>query len=130
MSERKHREAFALMWYACKSCGHRERVWNSRDGVTPFGFQCPSCDQTLLHVDWQKDQYAPDHKLLRGQRFWRDGTPDEAESIMRKRIELYRKDFPQSPEEEAELILSARNGSAEGEFRTGWPRLDISGGLE
>ena len=34
-----HREAFCLMWYACP-CGHAERYWNSRDGVTPFMIGC------------------------------------------------------------------------------------------
>jgi len=32
--QHRHAEAFKLMIYAC-SCGHRETIWNSRDGVTP-----------------------------------------------------------------------------------------------
>lgn len=121
-----HGEAFMLMTYACE-CGHRETIWNSRDGVTPFCMNCPSCGgSTLRHVDWQRDVYAPDHKLHKGQRFWRDGTPDEAERIMRRRIYLMRDQYPCTPEKEVELIRGARTG--ENEFRQGWPMLDQHNG--
>lgn len=121
-----HGEAFMLMTYAC-DCGHRETIWNSRDGVTPFGMNCPSCGgSTLRHVDWQRDVYAPDHKPHKGQRFWRDGTPDEAEAIMRRRIASMRDQYPCSPEKEAELIRWAREGKDE--FQPGWPTLDIATG--
>lgn len=121
-----HAEAFALMWYRCESCGHTERFWNSRDGVTPFGCGCPSCGQTLSHSDWQRDVYAPDHKLRYGQRFWRDGTPDEAEAIMRRRIDrLKNTHLGCDPKDEKELIEYARSG--EGEFQKGWPMLSVAG---
>jgi hypothetical protein len=123
----KHGEAFMLMAYACV-CGHRETIWNSRDGVTPFGTGCPSCGKPeLRHVEWQRDVYAPDHKLHRGQRFWRDGTPDEAEAIMRRRIEMLKDKFPIEPERAARLIQSARDGSEDSGFRRGWPMIDIHG---
>jgi hypothetical protein len=126
MGERKHREAFCLMWYACKSCGHRECIWNSRDGVTPFGTTCPSCRETIYHVDWQRDEPAPNHKLIVGQRFWRDGTPDEAEAIMRRRIAKAKGGrWEASPEVAEQLIRSARDESDESEFRKGWPALDV-----
>jgi hypothetical protein len=62
----QHKEAFALMWYAC-ACGHRERFWNSRDGVTPFGgIECPSCGEKgmsmtggLSHIRFDLDEHAP-----------------------------------------------------------------------
>jgi len=120
----EHKEAFCLMWYGCK-CGHRERVWNSRDGVTPFGCGCPSCGATMFHVEWQRDEPAPDHKLFTGQRFWRDGTPEEAETIMRRRIERSKGiQCDPSPELAAKLIQSARTGDSD-EFRKGWPMLDV-----
>lgn len=120
-SKDTHRKAFCLMWYACK-CGHRERIWNSRDGVTPFGTACPSCGDIMDHVDWKQDERAPQHKLRTGQRFWRDGTPDDAEAIMRRRIERLRDRWPQTPGQDAALITSARSG--DDEFRPGWPMLD------
>jgi hypothetical protein len=77
----------------------------------------------MLHVDWGSDLYAPDHKLLDGQGFWRDGTPDEAEVIMRRRIEQMRDKYPCTPAKEAELIKMARSEGNEGEFQKGWPML-------
>lgn len=120
-----YKEAFSLMWYACK-CGHRERIWNSRDGVTPFGCLCPSCAGTMSHVEWHRDTPAPGHKLTIGQRFWRDGTPDEAEAIMRYRIEKSKgTKWEASAELAAKLIENARKEDDESEFRKGWPMLDV-----
>lgn len=120
----KHGEAFMLMTYACK-CGHRETIWNSRDGATPFCTGCPSCCggmSPLQHVQWSRDTYAPDHRPHLGQRFWRDGTPEDAEMIMRRRIEALRFEYPITPEHEDELLAYARNG--DGEFQVGWPLLE------
>lgn len=126
----QHGEAFMLMTYACE-CGHREIIWNSRDGVTPFGSTCPSCGKpSLRHVDWQRDVYAPDHKLHRGQRFWRDGTPDEAEAIIRRRIETIKDRYPLRPEDAERLIRNAREGGDDSEFRKGWPALSQATGKE
>ena len=83
-----HLEAFCLMWYRCDRCQHMERFWNSRDGVTPFGTQCPSCgDRSLHHVYFGSDQYAPDHKPPAGQKVWIDMTRERAEQIVRQRID-------------------------------------------
>jgi hypothetical protein len=79
----QHAEAFCLMWYACR-CGHQERIWNSRDGVTPFGTRCPSCNQpTLQHERWSEDAYAPDFKPAFGQRQWVSMTRERAEHLAR-----------------------------------------------
>lgn len=59
-----HREAFALMQYESAetpSPSVRRVVWNSRDGVTPFGFTDPTTGIGLTHVRWNEDRYAPDH---------------------------------------------------------------------
>lgn len=119
-----HAEAYCLMWYVCRGsdCGHVERIWNSRDGVTPFGTGCPSCGGTLTHQHWHRDTYAPDHKLHRGQRFWRDGTPDEAAEIMRKRLSNH--PGGRSAEWDAQLIEDARLGR-DHDFTMGWPVLDV-----
>lgn len=124
----EHKEAFCLMWYGCK-CGHRERIWNSRDGVTPFGTTCPSCRGIMDHVDWRADTLAPDHKLTIGQRFWRDGTPDEAEAIMRRRIEKAKGTRWEVPTEEIDALVASVCGKQdEGEFRKGWPTLEVYAG--
>lgn len=113
------------MWYACRNCPHTERIWNSRDGVTPFCLECPSCGElSLQHVAWQMDAYRPNHKPNHGQQFFRDGTPDEAAEIMRKRLDSCKGTrYKLSPEEAEELIEKVRSGKT-GEFQTGWPTVD------
>jgi hypothetical protein len=82
----QHAEAYCLMWYACE-CGHRERIWNSRDGVTAFGMACPSCNEPKLqHVDWKLDVYAPDHVPAPGQRVWITMTRERALQIARRTV--------------------------------------------
>lgn len=85
MSEYTHKEAFALMNYACK-CGHREVIWNERDGVTPFTIGCPSCGDGmgLTHHSFWLDRCDPGHKPHRGQRVFCAMTADRAELIARK----------------------------------------------
>lgn len=59
-----HREAFALMQYESAETpvpSVRRLVWNSRDGVTPFGFTDPTTGIGLTHVRWSEDRYVPDH---------------------------------------------------------------------
>lgn len=114
-----HAEAFCLMWYACE-CGHRERIWNSRDGVTAFGFGCPSCGNTCLHVDWKLDHFFPQYKPYRGQRFWRDGTVEDAVAIINRRDQQQR--IP------AGIKLRMMQNAIEniGEWIKGWPMLDVA----
>jgi len=119
----RHMEAFCFMTYACEKCFHRERIWNSRDGVTPFGTTCPECGAySMTHAEWQNDYYAPDAKLEPGALFWRDGTPAEAEQIIRKRIERA-KGTPYEVKVEAagEFISKLLK---DGDFQAGWPKLD------
>ncbi len=85
----KHKEAFCLMWYGC-ACGHRERFWNSRDGVTPFCTLCPSCNRPdLTHVWFNRDEPAPTHKPAHGQCVWIDMTRERASQLARERIALH-----------------------------------------
>ncbi len=123
MTKHRYGEAYMLMWYICKSCRAREMIWNSRDGVTPFGINCPSCGEIMNHVDWNSDRYEPNHQLNGDQRFFRDGTPDEAETIIRARIERLQNHYPLSDQEQEQLVKSCRSGK-EHEFQQGWPILD------
>jgi hypothetical protein len=116
MTEHDHKEAFCLMWYRCDTCGHKERIWNSRDGVTPFGMGCPSCGCfDMMHCDFQLDNYAPEHKLHRGQRFWRDGT------------DAFANQGQAVPEKVKKEMLAdlERSSETRAEFQDGWPALDI-----
>lgn len=109
-----HVEAFCLMWYACRRCPHRERIWNSRDGVTPFGMGCPSCGGTeLFHIDFFRDQYAPNHKPADGQRVWIDMTRERATEIADARISMTGRNRPLSEDEREQVIESFfREGKA------------------
>lgn len=120
---RTHKEAFALMWYGCERCGHRERIWNSRNGVTPFGTTCPSCGASMLHVDWQNDERQPNHKPHRGQRFWRDGTRDEGVAIIEKRLANFAKSGHAVPPAVAEAMGQEARDQTD-DWRPGWPFLD------
>ena len=129
MGQYQHKEAFALMWYACL-CGHRERIWNSRNGVTPFGgVPCPSCrgrdagyNGGLSHVDFHLDEPAPDHKLKNGQRFFRDGAADEAVDIVRRRLERFAESGNHVPADVRERLLNDARALT-GEWRPGWPEI-------
>ena len=119
----QHAEAFCLMWYACP-CGHRERFWNSRDGVTPFCTRCPSCDRpTLQHVDFGLDQYVPDHKPAHGQRIWIDMTRERAEVIARRRVETARSQGYVLPEDRLAALIDSIYGEHGGRA----PDLAITG---
>lgn len=123
----RHPEAFALMWYAC-TCGHRERFWNSRDGVTPFGgILCSSCGEgDLRHVDWSADTCKPDHKLVVGQRFFRAGTAIDAVRIIERRIKHQNVMGAPIPDDiKAVMLHDAREQT--GEWHEGWPMVDRRG---
>jgi hypothetical protein len=146
-----HKEAFALMWYACP-CGHRERIWNSRDGVTPFGgIRCPSCGSTtprpqtpgdesdlakalrklggqasppgMEHVFFGSDECRPDHKPHPGQRIWRDGTPADAVAILERRFKAFANRGQAVPDQVRDRMMAdAREGREE--WMAGWPMLE------
>jgi len=122
----KHGEAFALMLYRCE-CGAKERIWNSRDGVTPFGgIPCSSCGQAKMqHIAWHLDEKVPDHKLHIGQRFFRDGTVEEALAILQKRFYQFSEAGNPVPDHiKIHMLDAVRTGSEDSEFRKGWPKLD------
>lgn len=125
-----HGEAYMLMIYECRVCGGREFIWNSRDGVTPFGISCrnAACNEQemgspMLHIAWQADKRLPAFTPWRGMRIFRDGTLEEARAIMRRRIESCRgTEYACSPEQAEELL--ARVSDQDGEFRRGWPMVE------
>jgi hypothetical protein len=110
----RHAEAFALMWYGCE-CGHRERIWNSRDGVTPFSMGCPSCGGDLRHVEWNRDQRAENHQPHYGQRVWIDLTPEKAHDYATRRVDsMHRAGHPYPPDmTRDQLIESVAKGMLE-----------------
>jgi hypothetical protein len=83
----QHAEAFALMLYQGRESKRVVDVWNSRDGVTPFGMDIDGEEYT--HIAFGFDRYAPAHKLRPGDYFWRDTTEDEARRIAARRVDHY-----------------------------------------
>lgn len=75
----QHAEAFCLMRYAAVESDGLLVIWNSRDGVTPFGFSRDG--KEYRHVEWNRDRCVPDHKLYPGDLFWRDQTLEDAQAI-------------------------------------------------
>lgn len=78
MSSHVHAEAFALMQYECKKCHAVELIWNSRDGVTPFGVDCRQCGGEAMHARWSEDKYEPNYTPPLGSRMFVDLTAEAA----------------------------------------------------
>ena len=125
----QHAEAFNIMAYRCDLCAVTELVWNSRDGVTPFCIGCSSCGAgEANHANWGLDVYAPDHRPLKGQRYFRDGLRAEARAIMRARLEKGRDTSYEVPEDEwPAFIDECLSDDEHGEFQRGWPMLVVAG---
>jgi predicted RNA methylase len=105
----RHGEAFALMKYQNAATGRVEWLWNSRDGVTPFGIDDPLApadaldayaekrkeegfvpgDQNpdpsvMTHADWHEDVFLPNFIPTEGNRIfmsWADAPAYHRESI-------------------------------------------------
>lgn len=76
MSQYHHREAFCLMLYR-DSAGNEEWIWNSRDGVTPYGITSRQ-GLDAVHVEWNRDRCLPGHRPRRGDRVFVDLTIERA----------------------------------------------------
>lgn len=71
----KHKEAFCIMLYKCEDCNHSERLWNSRDGVTPFMILCSKCNKGLMkHICWSFDKRIKSYSPKVGERIFIDMT--------------------------------------------------------
>lgn len=69
----RHVEAFRMMTYECRVCGKQMRIWNSRDGVTPFTVTCRLCDKGfMVHINWANDPLLPRYSPQVGDWIWVD----------------------------------------------------------
>lgn len=65
-------------------------VWNSRDGVTPFGIKDPISGEDLVHLGpWAEDAYEPDYKPKTGDLVFIDLHPEKALKLATDKVELY-----------------------------------------
>ncbi len=108
----QHPEAFCLMWYECEVCRARERIWNSRDGVTPFGVGCQECGNVATHVDLEKDQRVVEHALPADRRYrvFIDMPKGLEEAMVRGRIRRSQRDLTA---EQAEHLVQRHMEDAE-----------------
>lgn len=77
-------EAFCHMLYRSES-GREISIWNSRDGVTPFGVFID--DEDMTHVEWQKDQRNPGYEPKPGDYIFVDMTLEVALAARLKYVE-------------------------------------------
>ncbi len=81
-------EAFNLMRYQTKDGTLTEVLWNSRDGVTPFGIRSTD-GREMTHVDWHLDRFAPNYKPTPGSRVFVTLSKERATEIARERVATY-----------------------------------------
>lgn len=86
----RHAEAYKLMNYRCRECGHHEILWNSRDGVTPFCIPCSKCNDPMgmTHVDWNSDRFSPWFSPTKGQRYFADMTRMRARELANSNADI------------------------------------------
>jgi hypothetical protein len=77
-----HPEAFCLMWYGTGVS--RVRIWNSRDGVTPFYMNGES-----KHEDWRLDECVPWHVPKIGDLVFVDLTLERATEGRRRYVDRF-----------------------------------------
>jgi hypothetical protein len=80
----KNAEAFCNMPYVCNTCHNKEKIWNSRDGGTPFTIPCSFCTKGkmvrfLSAMSGHNETYIP----REGQRIFKDpeGPAEAAEEV-------------------------------------------------
>lgn len=89
MTEIRQTEGLCHMWYRCKECKKKERLWNSRPRVTPFMIGCFECDGTMQHIDWHLDEYAPNYQPQKGDRIFVDWSKEAEEKMRREQIDQH-----------------------------------------
>lgn len=83
-----YQEAFAVMLYRSKESGLEELIWNSRDGVTPFGIRMRDGTEGV-HVEWNQDRFSPNHTPKVGDRIFVNLTLETARVMRRAFVEKY-----------------------------------------
>ena len=119
----KHVEAFCLMNYECEACGHRQVIWNSRDGVTPFTTSCEKCGKAATHVRFNEDKRVPNHVLQPGDLYFDDLKLKEYIPLAIKRLDQFDGTEYEVPQEEK--YKKAVDMASE-EWHKGMPTLKVA----
>lgn len=112
--DHNHREAFCLMKYK-DTDGNVEYIWNSRDGVTPFGV-VSFHGKGAMHVEWNHDEYLPDYDPPIGSRIFVDMTREQLREILKARVE---RDW-EHPESSLQASFVTKEDAIEGLTTSGW----------
>lgn len=80
-------DAFKLMTYQCSRCYFCERIWNSRNAVSPYSVRCTECLGIMYHVDWHLDIFVTDYVLKDGDRYFSDLTQERAKELAVLRVD-------------------------------------------
>jgi hypothetical protein len=82
-------DSFMLMLYASKDHKIVEYLWNSREGVTPFGILARDDKTTLYHEAWDHDIYCPNYEPPVGMRIFVGLTRQRAKEAARRNVEKW-----------------------------------------
>jgi len=89
MTDYQHAEAFCLMTYRSDDGTEEERIWNSRDGVTPFVIPLRS-GKTAQHADWHADARVVEYAPKPGERVFVDLTMERALALAETNIKTWK----------------------------------------
>lgn len=82
-----HGEGYNLMLYASDDRRITKRVWNARNGVTPFVIGWEGVE--LAHIDWHRDEKRPHHVPEIGDLVFVNLTIERAREFRRSYVEKF-----------------------------------------
>lgn len=105
----QHGEAFCHMRYGTEDGRTWMTVWNSRDGVTPFGMKHPRTGDDITHLPpWSADVFDPFHVPDVGAYVWIDLNPERAMQLAMRNVEHWwdNEDYPARERFESKLEMA------------------------
>jgi len=118
----RHAEAFCHMIYRSDDRTVQRSIWNSRDGVTPFGMLDPETGKDLIHADWHLDRRDLRYQPKPGDWIWTDETRQQAE-VRARRDAAKIVTMPMGQDRTEEELFAVLMKS----FQPGQPRLVVVG---
>ncbi|SRR6266851_368664 len=92
----QHAEAFCLLTYHADDGTEEEKIWNSRDGITPFVIALRS-GKAATHVNWRTDRPDQGYQPQIGERIFVDMTRERARQIAEANVDRWLADAKLGP---------------------------------